>query len=141
MATKKSSSTPRPGISAAVSKIRSVTSYNGTQVSTPEETQKRKRGFLDTIDLITNRFQEDIKTGKVQVNSVSDFEKLVKLSLLLSGEADSISGKASETEIASETVRLSMSKIEEILKEDDPEVIAMYNKLYEKYNELNDIEE
>lgn len=141
MANKKTPSTPRPMISAAAAKIRSVTTYNGTQVATPEETQKRKRGFLDTIDMIASKFQNDIQADKVRITSVADFEKLVKLALLLSGEADSISGKAAETEVASETMRLSMSKIEEILKEDDPEVIAMYNKLYEKYNELNDIDE
>ena len=36
---------------------------------------------------------------------------------------------------------MSISKIEEILNEDDPDVIAMYNKLYDKYNELNDIDD
>lgn len=138
---KKSSSAPRPMISSATSKIRSITAYNGVQVATPEETQKRKRTFLDTIDTITAKFKENVQTGKVQITSVADFEKLVKLALLLSGEADSISGKAAETEVASETMRLSMSKIEEILNEDDPDVIAMYNKLYDKYNELNDIDE
>ena len=70
-----------------------------------------------------------------------EVEKAVKLMLLLSGEADSISGKTSETEVNAETMKLSISKIEEILQEDDPEVIAMYNRIYDKYNELNDVDE
>ena len=137
----KKSSPSRPSISSATSKIRSVISNNGTVVATPEETITSKRSYLDMIDLMAEKFQENVKNGKVQITNVTEFEKVVKLALLLSGEADSISGKTSETEVASETMRMSMSKIEEILNEDDPDVIAMYNKLYNKYNELNDVDE
>jgi hypothetical protein len=138
---KKTPSTPRPMISATVSKIRSTTSLNGSQVATLEETKARKKKFLDTLDAISDKFQENVQTGKVQLTSMADFEKAVKLMLLLSGEADSISGKTSETEVNAETMKLSISKIEEILQEDDPEVIAMYNRIYDKYNELNDVDE
>lgn len=138
---KKLSSVSRPMISSATSRIRSVTSLNGVQVTTPEETQQRKRSFLDALDTIAANFKKGVETGKIQITSMADFEKLVKLVLLLSGEADSISGKATETEVATETMRMSISKIEEILNEDDPDVIAMYNKLYDKYNELNDIDD
>lgn len=138
---KKTPSTPRPMISATVSKIRSTTSLNGSQVATLEETKARKKKFLNTLDAISDKFQENVQTGKVQLTSMADFEKAVKLMLLLSGEADSISGKTSETEVNAETMKLSISKIEEILQEDDPEVIAMYNRIYDKYNELNDVDE
>lgn len=141
MAKKTSTSAPKLGVSSVTSKIKSTIPLNGTMVATPEETQQRKRNYLSTIDSIIAKFQDNVETGKLQITSVADFERLVKLSLLLSGEADSITGKAGETEVSAEVMKLSMSKIEEILKEDDPEVIAMYNKLYEEYNKLNDIDE
>ena len=73
-----------------------------------------------------------------------DLERLVKLTLLLSGEADSVTGKPygetdQETSITAQSI--SMSKIEEILDLNDPEVKSMYEKISKGYNELNDIDD
>ena len=73
-----------------------------------------------------------------------DLERLVKLTLLLSGEADSVTGKPygeqeQETSITSQSI--SMSRIEEILDLNDPEVKSMYDKISKGYNELNDTDD
>ena len=81
-----------------------------------------------------------LEKGKVELNSTLDLERIVKLTLLVSGEADSIQGssKTTETETSVESAKIAMSKVEEILDSDDPTVNEIFNKLYEGYNKMND---
>lgn len=49
-----------------------------------------KAKYRKIIQASIGSFVRDLQDGKVRVKSISDFEKLVKLDLLLMGEADSI---------------------------------------------------
>lgn len=109
---------------------------SNTQIVTPEEAKQRKSTMLNIVDVALGQFVQNLKAGKVKLNSSLDLDRLIKLALILSGEADSIAGKPDNQ---SEDI-VDMSKIEEILNGDDPDVQAMFKKLYQGYNRINDID-
>lgn len=110
--------------------------HSATQIVTPEEAKQRKTKMLDIVDTALDRFTQNLAEGKVKLDSSLDLERLVKLALILSGEADSITGKPANQ---SEQVELSdMSRLEDILDDADPEVQSLFEKLYRGYNRLND---
>lgn len=129
-----------PLVSSVSSRIKQTVSDNGIVVTTAEETANRKKNFLVMLDKATEQFTKNLEKGKVELNTTVDLERLVKLTLLLSGEADSIQGnsKITETEASVEGNNLAISKVEEILDFDDPSVKEIFDKLYEGYNKLND---
>lgn len=115
-----------------------------TQVVTPDEIKEKKKDLLSVVNDAVELFKKNLAEGKVDVSTSLDLERLVKLTLLLSGEADSVTGKPygetdQETSITAQSI--SMSKIEEILDLNDPEVKSMYEKISKGYNELNDIDD
>lgn len=131
-----------PLVSSVTARIKNTSYSSGTdQVATPEETLKRKRNFLSILDKATDKLMENLESGKMTLDTSLDLDRIIKLSLLVSGEADSITGKSGKettSELEVESKKLSMAKIESILDPDDPEVKAMYDKLYDSYNKLND---
>ena len=138
----KNKQTPIVG-SIATQLKKTVTSSTSTQVATPEETAQRKSKLLGILDKSADVFLEALNNGTAEIKTSADFERIVKLTLLLSCEADSIQGKAPTIEEETQTninSEISMSKVEEILDPTDPEVRAVFNKLYKGYNELNDKE-
>lgn len=115
-----------------------------TQVVTPDEIKEKKKDLMGVVDSGIELFKKNLAEGKVDMSTSLDLERLVKLTLLLSGEADSVTGKPygetdQETSIVAQSI--SMSKIEEILDLNDPEVKSMYEKISKGYNELNDIDD
>ena len=115
-----------------------------TQVVTPDEIKAKKKDLMGVVDSGIELFKKNLAEGKVDMSTSLDLERLVKLTLRLSGEADSVTGKPygeadQETSITSQSI--SMSKIEEILDLNDPEVKSMYEKISKGYNELNDIDD
>ena len=103
-----------------------------TQVVTPDEIKAKKKDLMGVVDSGIELFKKNLAEGKVDMSTSLDLERLVKLTLLLSGEADSVTGKPygeadQETSITSQSI--SMSKIEEILDLNDPEVKSMYEKI------------
>ena len=115
-----------------------------TQVVTPDEIKEKKKDLLSVVNDAVELFKKNLAEGKDDVSTSLDLERLVKLTLLLSGEADSVTGKPygetdQETSITAQSI--SMSKIEEILDLNDPEVKSMYEKISKGYNELNDIDD
>ena len=115
-----------------------------TQVVTPDEIKEKKKDLMSVVDSGIELFKKNLVEGKVDMSTSLDLERLVKLTLLLSGEADSVTGKPygetdQETSIVAQSI--SMSKIEEILDLNDPEVKSMYEKISRGYNELNDIDD
>ena len=126
---------------AMISSVSSILkkTLNPTQVSSPEETKKRKRKMLGIVDSALNNFQKNLEEGRVVLDSSLDLERLVKCALVLSGEPDSITGKsANQTE---EHQFVDASKINEILDENDPMVQSLFDKLYKGYNNINDSDE
>lgn len=125
----------------AVSTTIRQTTHSSTQVAAPEETAERKRRLLDIVDSSVERFAKALEDGQVPMSSTLDLERIAKLGLLLSGEADSISSSTGEvTQESTTSTDLDASRIDEILDEDDPDVRSVYERLYREYNRLNDSE-
>ena len=94
--------------------------------------------MLNIVNTALDKFTENLSEGKVRLDSSLDLERLVKLALILSGEADSITGKPAHQ---SEQVEITdLSKVGQILDDNDPAVKAMFEKLYKGYNNLNDVD-
>ena len=122
------------------------TLHADTQVVTPEEIKEKKKDMLGIINDSLELFKKNLSEGKVSMTNTADLERLIKLQLLVSGEADSRVGKPygeseQETTVSSQAASISMSKIEQILTMEDEDVKNMFNKLYEGYNEANDIDD
>ena len=138
---------PQPHLVSSVStKLKKTIVAENTQICTDDEIQKKKKEMLNVIDQSLELFKRNLESGSVDMSTSLDLERLVKLTLLLSGQPDSITGKPNgqseqETTVTTQSIGLSMSKIEEILNLDDPEVKAMYDKISKGYNEANDIDE
>lgn len=58
-----------------------------------------KAKYRKIIQASIGRFVQDLQEGKVKIRTISDFEKIVKLDLLLMGEADSIQKVESTTSL------------------------------------------
>lgn len=122
------------------------TIHTDTQVVTPEEIKEKKKDMLNIINDSLELFKRNLSEGKVAMTNTADLERLIKLQLLVSGEADSRVGKPygeseQETTVSSQAASISMSKIEQILTMEDEDVKNMFNKLYEGYNEANDLDD
>lgn len=136
MATKKPN---QPMVTSAVTRLRR--NVLPTQVVSPEEVMESKRTALDLVYLGLDQFKANLEQGRVSFTTSSDLERLIKLMLTLSGEADTIQGRPHgelEEEATLESIAVATSKAEDILSLDDPEVAAIYDKLYDGYNEAND---
>lgn len=128
---------PSPLVSSVSSQMKKYIS--STQVVTPEEIKKNKRDMLDVVNSALEQFKSNLESGKIDLDSSLDLDRLVKLSLLLSGEANSISGSpASQVEQVDTT---ELSHASSILDENDPTVKELWKKLYDGYNQKNDIQE
>lgn len=117
-----------------------------TQVVTPDEVKEKKKDMLSVIDKSLNIFKKNLEDGKVEMNTSLDLERIVKLTLLLSGEPDSVTGRPhgeqeQDTTVSAQSIGVSMSKVEKILNLDDPDVKTMFDKLYQGYNTANDMDE
>lgn len=118
------------------------TLQSSTQVISDEEIKVKKKEMMGVIDDSLELFKKNLLEGKVTMTTSADLERIIKLQLLLSGEADSRVGKSTENETET-TVQsaISMSKVEEILDIEDEEVKNMFNRLYEGYNKANDLDD
>lgn len=125
----------KPTVSSVTTKFKHF--QNGVQVSPVEDTLARKQKLLGLLDLAVAQAEEKIQSGKLEITSTADIERLIKMTLLVSGEANDIQGSIDSTEIESSQA-LSMSQIDKILDIKDPSVQEMYKKLYAGYNKVND---
>lgn len=133
-----------PLVSSVSTSLKKMRPSTGTQVATPEEIKAKKQDLLGVIEKSLDIFKKNLEDGKVTMDTSLDLERLTKLTLLLSGEPDSVRGNAGETTETTtqvDSLDMSISKIEEILDLNDPEVKAIYTKISQGYNELNDIDE
>ena len=124
---------PSPLVSSVSSHMKRY--INSTQVVTPEEVKKNKRTMLDVVNSAISQFKNNLESGKVELDSSLDLDRLVKLNLLLSGEANSISGLPANQAEQIETTELTNKTM---LDENDPTVKELWKKLYEGYNQVND---
>lgn len=126
----------QPLVSSVSTTIKRTTTPS-LEVATPEETAERKRNVLGIVDSAIKQFSDNLANGTVQLNSSIDLERLTKLMLLVSGEADSISGKPNG-EVEETTTTISGAALDNLLDPDDPEVQSIYNRLYDQFNAIND---
>lgn len=139
-------SQPQTPLVTSISTTLRKTIQSPTQVMSTEEVKEKKKDLLGVIDQSLNIFKKNLEDGKVDMSTSLDLERLTKLMLLLSGEADSVMGRPHGEQVVDTTASLqsigvSMSKVESILDLSDPTVKAMYEKLYSGYNTANDIDE
>lgn len=136
---------PQTPLVSSMSTVLRKSIQSNTQVVTPEEIKEKKLDWLGVVSDSLELFKKNLANGKVDMSSSLDLERLVKLGLLLSGEAETITGKPnSEQEVTAvdsvQAAAANMSKIDEILDSDDPDVQSLFKKLYEGYNQKNDQE-
>lgn len=121
---------------------KTVSISKGTQVATEEETKIRKNRFLSILDKATATFLKKLEAGEISINNTADLERLVKLTLLLSGEADSIKGKEGTieetTNASTEALNSKITDIQDLLDMNNPNVKAIYDDIFNKYNDAND---
>lgn len=113
----------------------------GVKAAETDETVQRKKKALQITDAAMEKILAGIQNGSIQLTTSSDIERVLKMMMLLSGEPDSITGSTGGTETVTDTrlvAESSMSRIREILSGDDPNVKALYQKLFDGYNALND---
>ena len=113
--------TQQPLVTSLSTTLKKTIHNEDTQVVTSEELKHKKKEMMTIVESALDVFKSNLTSGKVTMTTSADLERLVKLTLLISGEAD--------------------SKVETILNLEDPEVKKMYDRLYEGYNEANDLEE
>ena len=136
--------THQPLVTSLSTTLKKTIHNEDTQVVTSEELKTKKKEMMTIVESALDVFKSNLTSGKVTMTTSADLERLVKLTLLISGEADSRVGKPfgeSEEEVTTTLSNISMSKVETILNLEDPEVKKMYDRLYEGYNEANDLEE
>lgn len=134
---------PQTPLVSSMSTVLRKSIQSSTQVVTPEQIKEKKLDWLGVVNDSLELFKKNLIDGKVDMSSSLDLERLVKLGLLLSGEAETITGKPnSEQEVTAvdsvQAASANMSKIDEILDSDDPDVQSLFKKLYEGYNKKND---
>lgn len=123
-----------PLVSSVSSQLKKYVST--TQVVTPEEVKESKKNMLSTVNRALELFNKNLIDGKVEMTSSIDLDRLVKLNLLLSGEADSISGNPINVE-----EHLDDNVLDGMLDENDPTVKELYGKIFTQFNQINDKEE
>lgn len=136
---------PQTPLVSSMSTVLRKSIQSSTQVVTPEQIKEKKLDWLSVVNDSLDLFKKNLIDGKVDMSTSLDLERLVKLGLLLSGEAETITGKPnSEQEVTAvdsvQAASANMSKIDEILDSDDPDVQSLFKKLYEGYNKKNDQE-
>ena len=134
---------PQTPLVSSMSTVPRKSIHSSTQVVSPEQIKEKKLDWLGVVNDSLELFKKNLIDGKVDMSSSLDLERLVKLGLLLSGEAETITGKPnSEQEVTAvdsvQAASANMSKIDEILDSDDPDVQSLFKKLYEGYNKKND---
>ena len=91
--------------------------------------------MIAIADKALELFKKNLEDGKVELRSTLDLDRISRLLLLLSGEAESLT--ASETTVSAQA-SVDMSKATQILDVNDPKVKELYEQLYLGYNKAND---
>lgn len=129
-----------PLVKSITTQLKKTVKQNTTEATTKEEIIERKKDALDIIDTAMKQIKQSLCNGNMQLDSTSDFERMVKLMLLLSGEADSRSGNSLNEDEVTQTTNINIDTVEEALNPKDEDVQAVYQKLLHAFNKTNDTE-
>lgn len=125
----KSKKTPEPLLTPVTQIIKTV-----VQEEKPPEEKVQDDSVKNLVMQSIENYATNLINGRVKVKSVTDFEKLVKLYLLLNGQPDSRVGSAvGESEITTIEEGLDLD-----IDVNDEDVINLYNKMFANLNEKND---
>lgn len=124
-----------PVVSSVTTQLKKKITPQIVEASTPEETKQRKENCLDIIDIATDTFKKNLLKGVVPLRTTLDLERIVKLMLLLSGEAESRVGK--EPEVIEEDI-MEIDAIKKMIDQEDPLLLQLQEKLFEALNDNND---
>lgn len=125
----------RQPLVTSVSETLKTSNITTTKVTTEDETKARKSNMIAIADKALELFKKNLEDGKVELRSTLDLDRISRLLLLLSGEAESLT--ASETTVSAQA-SVDMSKATQILDVNDPKVKELYEQLYLGYNKAND---
>lgn len=130
-------------VSSVGAKLRKTVSSTNPSVATEEETSKRKKLFLSVLDKTIQNFLDNLEKGLIPINSTLDLERIVKLTLLISGEADSRTGQEPtqeeiEAEVNATNTAIALEEIRTMIKNNDPVLDQLYSKLFTSLNDNND---
>lgn len=125
----------RQPLVTSVSETLKASNITTTKVTTEDETKARKSNMIAIADKALELFKKNLEDGKVELRSTLDLDRISRLLLLLSGEAESLT--ASETTVSAQA-SVDMSKATQILDVNDPKVKELYEQLYLGYNKAND---
>ena len=123
----------RQPLVTSVSETLKTSNITTTKVTTEDETKARKSNMIAIADKALELFKKNLEDGKLR--STLDLDRISRLLLLLSGEAESLT--ASETTVSAQA-SVDMSKATRILDVNDPKVKELYEQLYLGYNKAND---
>lgn len=104
------------------------------QLRNAEESENLEAIKDDTKDIVSlgiAKFKENMEMGKIDVSSVADLERLVKLGLLVEGSATEITQDNSQSAV----IEMSSSEFEELSESE--EFIALREKLAANLNNEN----
>jgi hypothetical protein len=79
-------------VGSMATQLRKTVKSSNASASTPEESLARKSKLLGILDTAINQFLDNLEKGKISLTNTADLERLVKLTLLLQGEANNING-------------------------------------------------
>jgi len=92
-------------------------------------TEHLPRMIKEAVTIGVDQFIRHLQLGRTQVNTVADFEKMVKLGLLMYGEPPE------RSEVTTD-IRMHETQLEAIIK--TPEFEAIKNRLAEQMNRENE---
>ncbi len=127
MARKKKKSIPK--LVTPVSQIAQTVTTKA--ITAPQDTSLE--GVKEIVGRSIEVYNKNLMENKIEISSVGDLEKLVKLQLLLEGKADSRVGKPLGEVEEVTTTELGVP----VLDTDDEDVKKVFEKLYEQMNEKN----
>lgn len=96
----------------------------------PERSEAFKESVIDTVGAGMEDFERRLRTGQIQIDNVGDYEKLVKLGLLVLGEA------TEKVEHTTDMEEVTVTQFETI--KDSDEYRAIKEKLSIEMNKQNE---
>lgn len=91
------------------------------------ETESADSTLQSTLEALIKQFKSQVDKGKIKINSVTDFNKLVNAYLLLDANKK-----------ANGTTKKEDYHLRDLIDEEDTTIKELYDKLFESYNNNND---
>lgn len=101
-----------------------------------EDNEEVKREHRTTLHHLIQKYQDDVESGKAEgIRNAKDLIEVMKMDLLLMGEADS------RTENMESYDEVKMTRLTAMLDEDDPQIQQMMEEMLNNLNDINDDED